>query len=247
VTRTTKQAMSSTPNVIKFPGRRIRAGQGHEHEARRAVSEERLRIARDLHDVIGYGFAAISIQAASAAHSLETRPEQAAAALRAIQAASAEALCELRAILGLLRNVSDERTEPMAPGLARLGDLSETMTSVGVPTKVNVAGHRRPLSADVDLTAFRIVQESLANVLHHAGPASASVFVVYERDRIEIEVVDDGHGEPVPAAPVDAGRVRHGIVGMRERAAAVGGRLEAGARPEGGFRVRAVLPLGSRP
>jgi signal transduction histidine kinase len=225
--------------AIEFPQHDARSDPGR---------DERLRIARELHDVIGYGFAAISVQAASAAHTLETRPEQAAASLRAIQAASAEALCELRSILGLMRNVSDERRATTPPGLARLGDLSETITGAGVPTKVTVTGRHRLLPAEVDLAAFRIVQESLVNVLRHAGPTCSSVLVAYERDRIVIEVVNDSSPESVLAEQADAGRrACHGIVGMRERAAAVGGCLEAGARPEGGFRVRADLPIRCRP
>jgi signal transduction histidine kinase len=208
-----------------------------------ASRDERLRIARELHDVIGYGFAAISVQAASAVHTLESHPERAAIALRAIQAASAEALGELRAILGLLRDSGDDGGKRVPPGLARLGELAETVTGAGVPTEVCVVGRRRPLAAEVDLAAFRIVQESLANVLRHAAAASAWVVVVYQADRLVVEVIDDGEGGRVPTKPVDAGRVRHGIVGMGERAAAVGGSLEAG--PGGkGFRVRAVLPFG---
>ena len=206
--------------------------------------DEQLRIARELHDVIGYSFAAISVQAAAAAHTLETRPRQAAAALRAIQTASAEALHEFRAILGVLRDVSDERPQAVAPGLARLDDLADTMRRAGLATVVSVIGRPRPLAAEVDLAAYRIVQESLANVLHHAGPARVSVFVVYERDRLLVEVVDDGNGDGVR---VEAGRAHHGIAGMRERAESLGGSLEAGARRDGGFRVRAVLPVAGRP
>jgi signal transduction histidine kinase len=216
-----------------------------EGEASHRSRDERLRIARELHDVIGYGFATINVQAGVAAHMLESQPARAAAALRAIQTASAEALGELRTILGLLRETSGDRTEPATPGLARLDELGARMSAAGVPTRITVVGTPRQLPHEVDLAAFRIAQESLANVLHHAGPARASVVVTYERRRLMIEVTDDGGGPT--RRPADAGRVSHGIVGMSERVAAIGGALEAGARPEGGFRVRAVLPLGPRP
>jgi signal transduction histidine kinase len=205
---------------------------------------ERLRIARELHDVIGYGFATISVQAAVAAQLLETQPERAAAAIKAIQAISAETVGELRAILGLLRRTSDEQTEHVAPTLARLDEFAARMRAAGLPTRIVVLGEQRRLPHEVDHAAFRIVQESLANVLHHARGTSATVVVAYGR-RLVIEVIDDGMGPT--SRPADAKRVSHGIVGMSERAAAIGGTLEAGPRPEGGFRVRAALPLGPRP
>ena len=204
--------------------------------------EERLRIARELHDVIGYGFAAISVQATTAAHTLATRPEQALVALRAIQAVSTEALCELRSILGLMRATSDDRTPSPPPGLARLDDLAATITNAGVETRVRVEGRRRPLPAEIDLAAFRIIQESLVNVLRHAGHTTASVRVGYARDRVVVEVVNEPGEMTAASARNDRGRARHGIVGMKERAVAVGGELSAEPSPTGGYRVRATLP-----
>jgi signal transduction histidine kinase len=209
--------------------------------------DERLRIARELHDVVGNGFAAISMQARAGAHSLETRPDQTAAALRAIQAASMEALRELRVILGALRSVEDEPADEPRPGLARLDTLVATMEAAGVATRIETIGRRRPLPAQVDLAAFRIVQESLTNVLKHTRAATTTVVVAYEHRRLIVEIVDDGRGpadEAMVGGGVDDRRAHHGIVGMRERATAVGGTLEARPRPGCGFCVRAELPLG---
>jgi signal transduction histidine kinase len=211
-----------------------------------AGREERLRIARELHDVIGYGLASISIQATSAVHVLATRPEQAGAALRSIQAVSAEALCELRSILGLMREAWDERPAPAPPGIARVHDLAAAITEAGVDTRVQIRGHRRLLPAEVDLAAFRIIQESLVNVLRHAGPTSASVLVSYERERVVVEIRNERGLEPAPSGESERGRAGHGILGMRERAADVGGTLEVAPRPAGGFCVRAMLPSGLR-
>jgi signal transduction histidine kinase len=211
--------------------------------------DARLRIARDLHDVVGNGFAAISIQASAGEHSLETRPDQTAAALRAIQAASTEALRELRVILGVLRSTEDEPADEPPPGLARLDALVATTEAAGVATRIETIGRRRPLPPQVDFAAFRIVQESLTNILKHTRAATARVVVAYEHLRLVVEIVDDGRGpadEAMARGVEDDGRTRHGIVGMRERATAVGGSLEAGALPERGFRVRAELPLGVR-
>jgi signal transduction histidine kinase len=239
-------AMSSAPNVIEFPGRRLRVDQCRELDARRAASEERMRIARELHDVVGFSFATISVQAGVAVHLLEEQPERAAEALKAIKTASREALGELRTILGMLRQIDDVESQSTAPGLGRLDALADSTTAAGVPTQVRVEGKPRPLPAAVDLAAFRIVQESLANVLRHAGPASAVVTISYERAQLTIQVEDDGRG----AASGDRSRSEgsgHGLVGMGERTRELGGEFEAGSRPEAGFRVRAHLPVLGRP
>jgi signal transduction histidine kinase len=206
------------------------------------VDAERLRIARELHDVVAFSFATISVQAGVAVHVSEQRPEAAAEALRAIKAISAEASRELRAILGMLRRTAGAG-DPPVQRLAGLDALAATTSGAGLPTRVVVSGRARSLPPAVDRAAYRIVQEALTNALRHAGPASAVVTLRYEPDRLVIEVVDDGHGpeasdrEPEP----DGG---HGIAGMRERALALGGELDAGSRPLGGFRVRASLPVG---
>jgi signal transduction histidine kinase len=222
---------------------RLAEQTGEEH-ARRRVAEERLRVARELHDVVSHSVSVINLQAGVALHVMDEHPEQARPALLAIRNTSQQTLRELRGVLGLLRQ--GEETEPRrpAPTLDQLDALVEAATRAGVPTRLSVAGRTRRLSPAVELTAYRIVQESLTNVLRHARAASAAVALTYEDDRIALEVADDGRGPPVnggAGGPPD-GRDGLGIVGMRERAAAVGGGVEAGPRPEGGFRVRAWLP-----
>jgi signal transduction histidine kinase len=207
-----------------------------EEEARRRVAEERLRIARDLHDVIAHSLASINIQSGAGLHVIERHPEQAGDALVAIKRASKEALDELRATLDTLR---EDRRAPRAPspGLADLAMLTTGAEQAGIPVEVNVAGPVRRLPPAVELTAYRIIQESLTNVMRHAGPARAVISVTYASESIDIEVVDDGRGSA--RAVNDDG---HGIRGMHERAAIVGGQLEAGPNLDGGFRVRAHLP-----
>jgi signal transduction histidine kinase len=205
-------------------------GAATAQEAR--VRAERLELALELHDVVGSAFAMITLQAAAAERLLDKRPDQALRALSEIKRASGEVLRELREILGGLRSASDQ-----APGTARIGWLVDATTEAGVHTRLMVSGRRRLLPADVDLAAYRIVQESLTNVLRHSSTARASVLVAYERDRLRVEVKDDGlaRGESLGGG--------FGILGMRERAVALGGELDAGPRPLGGFRVRATLPL----
>jgi signal transduction histidine kinase len=209
--------------------------------ARGLVDAERLRIARELHDVVSFSFATINVQAGAAAHVVDQRPEQAREALQAIHAISGEAARELRGILGLLRTTG--QPESTRHGLARLDALAATATGAGLPTRVVVSGADVRLSPAVDAAAYRIVQEALTNALRYAGPASATVFVTCESDRLTIEVVDDGCGLSAAGGGRTAG-TGYGIAGMRERAQALGGTLHAGPRPHGGFRVRASLPIG---
>jgi signal transduction histidine kinase len=225
-------------------GGRARRAQAREAHSRRMVDAERLRIARELHDVVAHSIATINIQAGVAAHVIEQQPEQAAIAFQAIKASSREALRELRGILSVLRSVDDE-ADPRAPepGLDRLEALVQTTGEAGLPVKLALRGRLRPLPRTVEAAAYRIVQESLTNVLRHAGPARAVVAVTYEERDLVLEVSDNGIGK-ANGSVEGAGL---GIAGMRERAAAFGGELEAGALPLGGFRVRAVLPVdGSR-
>jgi signal transduction histidine kinase len=220
-------------------------GRPSEEEQRGLIDAERLRIARDLHDVVAFSFATINVQAGAAVHVMHDRPEQMAEALRAIRTVSLEASRELRTILGVLRRVDDAQADPPSHELGRLDALAATITSAGLPTRVMISGRPRPLPEAVDLAAYRIVQEALTNALRHAGPASASVSVGYERHRLTLTIVDDGRGCTWGAqrSPV-AG---HGIAGMRERALAAGGGLEAGPRRFGGFRVSAWLALPEEP
>jgi signal transduction histidine kinase len=225
--------------------RRERAAQearSRQEEARRRASEERLRIARELHDVVAHNISLINVQAGVALHLLDEQPEQARSALSAIKQASKEALGELRSVLDVLRQ--DDEQAPRAPttGLEDLEALVDKARAAGLEVDVQVQGSRRPLPSGVDLAAYRIVQESLTNVVRHAGPAAATVHLRFGSEALTVQVDDDGRGL-APGAPTAAAGGGNGIPGMRERVAALGGRLEAGPRAGGGFRVWAELPL----
>ncbi|GAA4610721.1 histidine kinase [Actinoallomurus liliacearum] len=215
-----------------------------EEEARHRVTEERMRIARELHDVVAHHLALANAQAGTAAHLARTRPDQAQRILADLTGTTSSALRELKATVGLLRQTGDPDApmEP-APGLARLPDLVASFRSAGLTVTVVTEGDPRPLSAGVDLTAFRIVQEALTNVTKHAAAQAARVRLAYSRDRLTITVTDDGDAT-IPAAPGPA--AGFGLIGMRERALSVGGLLLAGRRPEGGFEVTTELPLRPR-
>jgi signal transduction histidine kinase len=225
--------------------RRERAEQAAQRrldEERRQVGEERLRIARELHDVVAHTMATITVQAAAASQLLATEPERTAESLAAIRAASKEGLRELRAILDVLRR-SDDPADPSAPvpRLARLDALAEGVRHAGLPVTVQVEGEPRPLPAVADLAAFRVIQEALTNTVRHAGPATATVTLTYGPDGLRVEVTDTGTGSP---APNGSG---HGIRGMRERAAVAGGTIEIGPTEAGGFRVAAWFPCSPEP
>jgi signal transduction histidine kinase len=208
------------------------------------LASERLRIARELHDVIAYGFAAISLQAGVAVHVAAKKPQQAVEALQAITVASNETLEELRGILGLLRQSAGSRAASF--GRARFEALVETTSKAGVPTSLNVFGSLEELPVAVGRAAYRIVQEALANVLRHAGEASANVTIAYEGALLAITVEDDGDGPAVAAERCSAGS-GFGLMGMRERAQALGGELETNAGDAGGFCVKAYLPVSVQP
>lgn len=207
---------------------------------RRAVGEEQARLARELHDVIAHSVSVIVVQAAAADDVFDERPDQARAALRSIESAGREALGELRRLLAPVRGRDDDGPRAPQPGLARLDELVAPLRAAGLAVEVRrhdaAAG---PLPAGVDLSAYRIVQEALTNTLRHAGAGRAEVSLRARDGALELEVVDDGAGAAHPSP--GSGR---GIAGMRERAALVGGTLDAGPLPGGGgFRVHAVLPL----
>jgi signal transduction histidine kinase len=249
--------------------RRDRAEQVARSQAealRRQATDERMRIARELHDVVAHNMSLISIQAGVALHLLDQRPEQARESLATIKQASKEALVELRSILGVLRQVdeadrSDQAGDGAAadpagaprspvPGLQRLDDLVERSRAAGIDVQLDVdpgIGHLADLPRPVDLAAFRIVQESLTNVAKHSDDRAAVVRIRPDGDGLAVEVLDDGSGRPDPAAAAALPGAGTGITGMRERAAAVGGRLQAGPRPGRGFVVRAWLPLTVEP
>jgi signal transduction histidine kinase len=221
--------------------RLARVEADREREAERRVEQERLRIARELHDVMAHTIAVVTVQAGVAADVLADDPDEARAALATIRSASREAMAELKATVGVLRGgEGDAAPRAPSPGLGQLDGLFETARDAGLRVEASVSGEPRPLPALVDLTAYRIVQESLTNVRRHAGAATATVTIRYEPADLVIEVDDDGRG---PAA--DGGRTGYGLAGMAERSAAVGGRLEAGRKPGGGFRVTARLPAAS--
>ncbi|WP_202488224.1 MULTISPECIES: sensor histidine kinase [Streptomyces] len=286
-------AVRSRRDVVEaIKERAERAERTREEEARRRVAEERLRIARDLHDVVAHHIALVNVQAGVAAHVMDRRPDQAKEALGHVREASRSALNELRATVGLLRQSGDPEapTEP-APGLDVLDELVTTFRQAGLPVEVARAdeGVRRP--AAVDLAAYRIIQEALTNVRKHAGPdAKAEVSVIRVGSTLEVTVLDNGisgrmpyasgrmpyarteppdpgseaprpgagdtagpPGTPAPDAvaaaggpPHEIGGTGHGLLGMRERVSALGGRLTTGPRYGGGFRVQAILPLTAR-
>ncbi|MEU7833870.1 sensor histidine kinase [Nonomuraea sp. NPDC049129] len=207
---------------------------GKEEEARRRASEERLRIARELHDLLGHNISMINVQAAAALHGLKKRPEDAEAALRAIKEASKETLRELRTTLGVLRQVDEGAPTAPADSLARMEAL---VAASGLDVRTELSGPLDEVPAEVDLAAARIIREALTNVSRHSGADTARLTVTNESGNIVIRVEDDGPGATF------TGGTGFGLQGMRERATALGGTLEAGPRPDGGFQVVAHLPL----
>ncbi|MDQ1072753.1 signal transduction histidine kinase [Streptomyces canus] len=203
--------------------------------AQRRADEERLRIARELHDVLAHSISVINVQAGVGLALLDTDPEQARTALTTIKAASKEALGEVRQVLDTLRTPGDAPRAP-APGLDRLPELVSQAAGAGLT--VELEGSAPGLPPGADLAAFRIVQEALTNVVRHSGSRHARVRLEHDGEALRLRIDDDG-----PATGNDAGGSGNGLAGMRERAAALGGTIEAGPRPDGGFRVLAVLPL----
>ncbi|MCX4785057.1 MULTISPECIES: sensor histidine kinase [unclassified Streptomyces] len=215
------------------------ADQRAEREAaqQRRADEERLRMARELHDVLAHSISVINVQSSVGLALLDSDPEQARTALTTIKAASKEALGEVRQVLDTLRTPGDAPRAP-APGLDRLPELVEQAASTGLTVTVETDGVRGSVPPGADLAAFRIVQEALTNVVRHSGSRTAQVRIGYEPGRIRLRIDDEG-----PATGNEAGGSGNGLAGMRERAAALGGTIEAGSRADGGFRVRAELPL----
>jgi signal transduction histidine kinase len=222
--------------------RRERAAEAdriREEEALRRAGEERLRIARELHDALGHHLSLISVQSGVALHLSDGLSEQARSSLAAIRQASKEALGELRSVLEILRQEGEPA--PRSPGstLERLDNLVSQAAAAGLEVRTETSGEVRPLSFGIDMAAFRIVQEALTNVTRHAGSATATVTLTYGERDLTVQVDDDGRGNQGQGHSTGG----KGIVGMRERAAALGGELDAGPRKGGGFRVRARLPL----
>ena len=217
--------------------------RAREELARRAVPEERLRLARELHDVVAHAMSVIAVQSGVGAHVANSRPGEVGKALAAIEVTSRAALTELRRLLGVLRQDGDPQASlAPVPGLANLDVLLAEVAEAGLAVRLQVEGAPAPLPAGLDLSAYRIVQEALTNVIKHAGPAHAQVTIRYRDQEVAVEVIDDGRG--VGAVAGDGRRgTGHGLIGMRERVAAFGGDLGVGPRPGGGFRVAARLPL----
>ncbi|MER7988357.1 histidine kinase [Streptomyces noursei] len=230
-----------------------RAERTREEEARRQVAEERLRIARELHDVVAHHIALVNVQAGVASHVMDNRPDQAKQALAHVREASRSALEELRATVGLLRQSDDPKapTEP-APGLGVLDQLVDGFVRAGLPVALELPPGPQPaLPASVDLTAYRVVQEALTNVHKHAGDgARAAVRIVRTEGALTVTVQDDGRGAGAHASgaagegAVPEGGGGHGLIGMRERVHALRGTVVTGPRAAGGFQVRVTLPLG---
>lgn len=232
-------ALAIAAEATRIRAERVAATRAsREIEQRRQQSEERLRVARDLHDVIGNNISLINVQASMGLDLMDSQPEQARAALTAIKSASKEALEELRTMLTTLRRDDDAPPRSPAPRLDRLPELIELTRAAGLSVEVEIAGTAPSMPAAVHLAAYRIIQESLTNAIRHAGPASATVSLTYSDAELLIEVADNGRG-----APPNAANGGHGLIGMRERAAATGGTMRAGSAPGGGYLVSARLPV----
>lgn len=232
--------------LAEVQDRMRRADEDREREATRRVTEERLRIARELHDVLAHTVSLIALQSGVAQDTLDVDREATRVALGRIREASREAMAEMRATVGLLRGDGDHRSSapsPPAPGLAQLDGLITLADSAGLHVELVRDGNPIAVPAAVDVAAYRIVQESLTNVVRHAGASTAIVSLRYRGRQLEVEVRDDGRG-PDANSPgeSDRGDRGHGILGMRERAETVGGQLTTRSAPEGGFVVHAVLP-----
>jgi signal transduction histidine kinase len=214
----------------------VRLDREREQRARAAVADERLRIARELHDVVAHSISVMTIQAGAARLLLDDDPEQAEQPLLRVEETGHETLSEMRRLLGVLHSDAHDDGLEARPSLTHLHALVDQFRAAGLPVELDVEGDPHGLAAGVDLAAYRVVQEGLTNVLKHAGPATARVIVRCSPEALELGIVDDGHGRGA-----DTGG--HGLIGMRERVAIYGGELEAGKQPGKGYAVRAHFPL----
>ena len=240
--------------IIWFIGRTIRRSQlqaaqlrdlaaqlelERENKARTAVTEERSRIAREMHDVVAHSVSVMVVQSQAAQRLLEGEQRAARQALRSIETIGRQALTEMRRLLGVVRRTDAELALVPQPSLKRLEDLIEQVREAGLPVELRIEGEASSLPPGVDLSAYRIVQEALTNTLKHAGPSHAEVVIHYRDDELEVEVADDGAGHG------NGEGSKQGMIGMKERAALYGGVLESGRKVGGGYVVRARLPLDS--
>ncbi|WP_042366202.1 sensor histidine kinase [Streptacidiphilus neutrinimicus] len=232
---------------LELEDRAARLERERDAQSKVAVAAERARIARELHDVVAHNVSVMIVQADGASYVMDASPEQAKEALGTIAATGRQALAEMRRLLGLLRSEESTGEYVPQPGVEQLPDLLEQVRSAGLPVAFTVEGEPRPLPRGVELTAYRIVQEALTNARKHGGPAaSATVRIRFQDSDLAMLIEDDGRGasaELVHAGGEDG--FGHGLIGMRERVGMVGGSLDAGPRAGGGFRIEAVLPLGS--
>ena len=236
--------MLSVAEIIRSRSQRMAAlERSRAEELRRQAGEERMRMARDLHDVVAHNISVINVQANTALHLMDRQPERARSALTTINDVSKQALVELRSVLGVLRDVDEQAPLAPSPSLARLGDLVKNAATTGLAVRIHQEGQPAPLPAEVELAAYRIVQEALTNSARHSAGANATVRVAYGANALVVEINDDGASQPFGRPSVQADGSGNGIAGMTERAAALGGTLRAARRPDGGFGVRAWLPL----
>ena len=213
------------------------AEREREERARRAVADERARIARELHDVVGHSVSVMTVQASAVRVRLEDDQGRVRDALAVVEQTGREALAEMRRMVGVLRHPDEAPALAPQPSLEQIQSLVERAREAGLPVELRIEGEPVELPAGVDLTAYRLVQEGLTNAIKHARAQRAEVLVRYAAGEVEVTVSDDGLG----GGDGDSGG--HGLVGIRERVSVYGGRLEAGVRPEGGFRLRATLPV----
>jgi signal transduction histidine kinase len=213
----------------------------HDQEARAriAVAEERVRIARELHDVVAHAISVMVLQARGGRRMITDDPADTKQALDAIEHAGEQALIEMRRLVGMLRHDDEQLALAPQPSLSRIKELASTITAAGLPVEVTIEGEPVELPPGVDVSAYRIVQEALTNALKHAGPARAHVILRYLAHELELEVLDDGAGNG------NGGGSGHGLAGIRERVGLYGGSLESGSSPAGGYALRVRLPLGT--
>jgi signal transduction histidine kinase len=228
---------SRSQQIAEAAERAERAERAREEEARAAVAEERARIARELHDVVGHSVSVMTVQAAAARRLLRPEQERERDALLVVEQTGREALAEMRRLVGVLRRPEEAPALAPQPSLEHVDKLVAQARDAGLPVELHVEGNPVQLPAGVDLTAYRLVQEGLTNAVKHARADRAEVLVRYADGHVEITVSDDGRG----GGDGDGGG--HGLVGMRERVSVYGGELEAGPRPEGGYALRARLPV----
>ena len=232
---------NSRANAEQLKDRTDQLEREREENARRAVIEERVRIARELHDVVAHHVSVMGVQAGAARKVLQRAPEKALEALASIEASSRQAVAELQRLPGFLRQEGEQDTVAPQPDTSQIGKLVEHVRQAGLAVEMHVEGEPRSLPPSVDLSAYRIVQEALTNTLKHAGPATASLTIRYGPESIDIEVIDNGKGSSELS-----GAAGNGLIGIRERVGLLGGQLEAGPRASGGFAVKATLPFKGR-